>query len=92
MGYKIEKVVKLTAGTSAQTVEVHGLACLVQNLSDSATVYIKEPRDDGKAATTSNGWALGPGKQTEIPMVAMDLSIISDTASTDVRVLILEEV
>ncbi|MBQ7737996.1 MAG: hypothetical protein IJT62_09235 [Oscillospiraceae bacterium] len=89
---RIEKVVKLTAGTSAQTVEVHGLACLVQNNSDTATVYFKERRDDGKAATTSNGYALGPGKQTEIPMVAMDLSIISDTASTDVRVLILEEV
>ena len=89
---RIEKVVKLTAGTTAQTVAVHGLACLVQNNSDTATVYFKEKRDDGKAATTSNGYALGPGKQTEIPMVAMDLSIVSDTASTDVRVLILEEV
>ena len=90
MGYKIEKVVKLTAGTTAQTVEVHGLACMIQNLSDTATVYFKEKRDDGKAATASNGYAVGPGKETQIPLVAMDLSIVSDTASTDVRVLILD--
>jgi hypothetical protein len=89
--YKIEKVVKLSAGTSAQTVEVHGLACMIQNLSESATVYFKEKRDDGKAATSSNGYALGPGKETQIPLVAMDLSIVASDASTDVRVLILEE-
>ena len=89
---KIEKVVKLTAGTSAQTVEVRGMAFMLQNLSESATVYFKEKRDDGKNATASNGYAVGPGKETTIPMVAMDLSVISDTASTDVRVLILEEV
>lgn len=89
---KIEKVVKLTAGTSAQTVAVNGLAFLMENLSDSATVYFKEKRDDGKNASSSNGYAVGPGKSTDIPMVAMDLSVISDTASTDVRVLILEEV
>ena len=90
MGYKIEKVVKVTAGTTASTVEVHGLACLIQNLSESATVYFKERRDDGKAATTSNGYALGPGKETVIPMVALDLSIVASAASTDVRVLILD--
>ena len=90
--YKIEKVVTLTAGTTAKTVEVHGLACMIQNLSDSATVYFKEKRDDGKAATSSNGYALGPGKETQIPLVAMDLSIVASAASTDVRVLILEEV
>ena len=90
--WKMDNVQALTLGTTPQTVMIRGLACLVQNNSDTATVYFKERRDDGKAATTSNGYALGPGKQTEIPMVAMDLSIISDTASTDVRVLILEEV
>ncbi len=89
---KIEKVVKLTAGTSAQTVAVNGLAFLMENLSDSATVYFKEKRDDGKAASSSNGYALGPGKSTDIPMVAMDLSVVASAASTDVRVLILEEV
>ena len=89
---KIEKVVTMTAGTSAQTVAVNGLAFLMENLSESATVYFKEKRDDGKAVTASNGYALGPGKETTIPMVAMDLSVVASAASTDVRVLILEEV
>ena len=89
---KIEKVVKLTAGTSAQTVAVNGLAFMLQNLSESATVYFKEKRDDNKAATASNGYAVGPGKETQVPMVAMDLSVVASAASTDVRVLILEEV
>lgn len=88
---KIERVEKLTVGTSASTVAVHGLACLIQNLSESAIVYFKEKRWDGKAATSSNGYALGPGKETQIPLVAMDLSIVSSAASTDVRILILEE-
>ena len=90
--YRIEKVEKLTVGTTAQTVAVHGLACLVQNNSDTAAVYFKEKRQDGKAATASNGYKLAAGKETVVPLVAMDLSVISDTASTDVRVLILEEV
>lgn len=89
---KIEKVKALTVGTTAQTVAVNGLAFLMENLSDSATVYFKEKRDDGKNATSSNGYALGPGKSTDIPMVAMDLSVVASAASTDVRVLILEEV
>lgn len=89
--YKIEKIIKLSLGTSAQTVKVNGLACLIQNNSDSASVYFKEKRDDGKTVTTSNGYKLAAGKETVIPLVALELSIISDTASTDVRVMILEE-
>lgn len=89
---KIEKVVALTAGTTAQTVAVNGLAFVMENLSESATVYFKEKRDDGKNASSSNGYAVPPGKCTRIPMVAMDLSVVASAASTDVRVLILEEV
>lgn len=90
MNFKIEKVVKVTAGTTAQSVPVHGYACLIQNNSESATVYFKEKEADGKAATTSNGYALGPGKETQVPLVAMDLSIVASASSTDVRVLILD--
>ncbi|MBR4579396.1 MAG: hypothetical protein IKO22_07310 [Oscillospiraceae bacterium] len=90
MNYKIERVEKLTVGTSASTVKVRGLACLIQNNSDSATVYFKEKRDDGKAATASNGYAIAPGGQTTIPLVAMELSVAASAASTDVRVLILD--
>lgn len=87
---RIDKVVTLTAGTSASTVKVNGLACLIQNNSESATVYFKEKSEDGKAASSSNGFALGPGKTLEIPLVARELSVVSDAASTDVRVLILD--
>jgi len=87
---KIDRVETLTLGTSAQTVGVHGLACLIQNNSESATVYFKEAREDGKKATSSNGFALAAGKTTEIPLVAMDLSLVASAASTDVRVLILD--
>ena len=87
---RIEKVETLTVGTTASTVKVNGLACLIQNNSESATVYFKEKRDDGKAATSSNGFALGAGKTLEIPMVARELSVVSSAASTDVRVLILD--
>lgn len=87
---KIDRVVTLTAGTTASTVKVNGLACLLQNNSESATVYFKEKSEDGKAATASNGFALGAGKTTEIPMVARELSIVASAASTDVRILILD--
>ena len=89
---QIDKVVKLTAGTTAETVTLGGRPFMLQNLSTTTVVYFKEKRHDNAAATASNGYAVGPGKETTIPMVAMDLSVISDTASTDVRVLILEEV
>lgn len=87
---RIDKVVTLTLGTSAQTVKVNGLACLIQNLSDSATVYFKEKSEDGKAATSSNGFAIAAGKTLELPLVARELSVVSSAASTDVRVLILD--
>ena len=87
---KIEKVKTLTLGTSAETVSVGGLAFMLQNLSSEATVYLKEKRYDSVDASASNGWAVGPGKSTEEPLVALDLSVVSDTASTDVRILILD--
>ena len=90
--FKIEKIVKLTVGTTAQTVDVKGLACLIENNSDSAAVYFKERRADGKAATAANGFALGPGQMTPLPLTAMELSVIAGAAGTDVRMLILEEV
>ncbi len=80
----------VTAGTTAQSVQVHGLACLIQNNSESAKVYFKEKSEDGVAATASNGFAVGPGKTLEVPLVAREVSIVSDTASTAVRVLILD--
>lgn len=87
---KIDRVEAVTAGTTASTVKVNGLACLIQNNSESATVYFKEKSEDGKAATTSNGFALAGGKTLEIPLVARELSVVASAASTDVRVMILD--
>ena len=88
---KIESVTVLTVGTSAQTVDVRGLAFLIENNSDSATVYFKERRADGAAASASNGFALGPGSVLPVPLTAMELSLAASAAGTDVRLLILNE-
>jgi len=81
---KIDSVCVLTLGTSAQTVRVSGLACMVQNNSESASVYMKERRAD-------NGWRLAPGERTPVPFTALDLSLVASAAGTDVRVLLLDE-
>jgi hypothetical protein len=87
---KIVKTQKITLGTSAQSVKVNGLAFLLQNLSESATVYFKEKSEDGVNATASNGFAVPAGKMIPQPLVAMELSIVASAASTDVRVMILD--
>jgi len=83
---KIDSVCVLTLGTSAQTVRVSGLACMVQNNSESASVYMKERRADGEDVTADNGWRLAPGERTPL-----DLSLAASAAGTDVRVLLLDE-
>ena len=88
---KIDSVCTLTLGTSAQTVRVSGLACLVQNNSDSARVYMKERRADGEDVTAETGWRIAPGESTPIPFTALDLSLAASAAGTDVRVLLLDE-
>ena len=87
---KIENVVVLNLGTQAQTVCVQSLACLVQNNGQSA-VYFKEKRFDGVDAAADNGYRLGPGEATSVPLTALDLSLVSDSGTNDVRVLVLDE-
>lgn len=89
--WKMDNVQVLKLGTAPKTVMVRGLACLVQNNSETATVYIKERREDGVDVTAGNGWAIGPGGATSVPLVAMELSLAASTANTDVRVLVLDE-
>ena len=84
---KIDSVCVLTLGTSAQTVRVSGLACMVQNISESASVYMKERRADGEDVTADNA----PGERTPVPFTALDLSLVASAAGTDVRVLLLDE-
>ena len=87
---KIESVIALQAGTTAQSVMVNGLSCLIQNNSEGA-VYFKEKRADGVAATASNGYKLAAGAETPILMAAMELSIAAESDDSDVRVLIIDE-
>ena len=88
---KIERVIALTAGTTAATVDIRGMAFLMENNSDSASVYFKEKRDDGADAAADNGWRLPPATAMPFPLTAMDLSVIASAADTDVRLLILDE-
>lgn len=88
---KIDSIRVLTLGTSAETVRVSGLACLVQNNSESASVYLKECRGDDVPALPANGWRLGPGEHTAVPFTALDLSLVASAEGTDVRVLLLDE-
>lgn len=87
--FKLLRVEKLTAGTTATSVMVNGHAFLIANNSE-ASVYFKEKALDNTAATSSNGFLLPAGKTTDQPIVAEELSIVASAASTDVRVLILD--
>ena len=89
---KIEKVIALSVGTEECECAVHGMTCLVQNLSETANVYLKEKRGDGVGVTDANGWCIPAGKELPFPMAALDLSLIADDDDTDVRVLVLDEV
>ena len=88
--YRITEIRPLTLGTEAVCVPVRGLAFLAENNSSTASVYLREQRCDGVPADARNGWVLGPGERTMIPLVAMDLSLAASASGTDVRVLILD--
>lgn len=88
---KIDNILTLTAGVKAQTVRVNGLAFLLQNNSGTADVYFKEKREDGVDVTQANGWRLGAGVCTTVPLTARELSVIAGAEKTDVRVMIIDE-
>ena len=89
--YRLEEIRSIEAGTDAVTVKVNGLGCLVQNNSDSASVYLKEMREDGEEVTADNGWRLPAGGELRFPMTVRELSICASADETDVRILILDE-
>ena len=89
--YKLEKVLALTVGTTAETVNVGCKAFLIANNSAEASVYFKEKAVDNTAATTSNGFLVPAGKTTGEPMISESLSVVASAADTDVRVLILDQ-
>ena len=51
----------------------------------------KDLDDAISIAKTENGYRLGPGAETAVPLTAMELSVVADAADTDVRVLLLDE-
>lgn len=89
--FKLLRVEKLTAGTTATSVMVSGHAFLIANNSADASVYFKEKAADNVACTSSNGFLVPAGKTTDEPMIAEELSVVASAASTDVRVLILDQ-
>ena len=89
MIYKIEKVKKLSVGTAAVEEELCCQAFLIENNSDSATVYFRDKDADNIDCTVQNGYALTPGSRIDMPLCARQLSLVA-TAEADVRLLILE--
>lgn len=90
MMYKIEEVLTLTVGTTAVEQEIRYQGFLIENLSESATVYFRDKEADGADCTAGNGFALAPGARTEVVLTARTLSLIASAASTDVRLLIVD--
>lgn len=90
MSYQLDKILPVKVGTKAVRVEIHGLACLVQNNSPETTVYFKETREDDRDATAANGWALPAGAETSVPFAALELSLISTGEDTDVRIMVFD--
>ena len=90
MNYKIETVRALSVGTTAQDVNVNYRGFLMQNLSDTATVYFREKDADGKDCTAQNGFALPPGAVQERVYTAHTLSLVASAAGADVRILLVD--
>jgi hypothetical protein len=78
----------LTVGTDAQDVAVQTERCAIRNCHTTAKVYFRS-KDDGVAVTAATGMQLGPGETFPFLISCGTLSVISDTASTDVRLLFL---
>jgi len=89
MIYKIEKVKKLSVGTAAVEEELCCQAFLIENNSDTATVYFRDKDADNIDCSAENGYALAPGSRLDLPLCARQLSLTA-TAQADVRLLILE--
>jgi len=87
MPLKIEKVMALTVGTTAQDVAVGYRSFIIENLSVNA-VYFKEK--EGTACTTSNGFCV-PAETALLGVLTADtLSVVADDDSSDVRILFID--
>jgi len=89
MIYKIEKVKKLSVGTTAVEEELCCQAFLLENNSETATLYFRDKDADNIDCTADNGYALAPGSRLDMPLCARQPSLVA-TCEADVRLLILE--
>lgn len=85
--YRMGGVDVISAGTAAKSVEVGYRTFLLSNLSEAATVYVKE--HNGVDCTADNGFGVPAGEMMPIPMTAETLSIAA-SGEADVRILYLE--
>ena len=90
MIYPIESAEKVSATTTAKTVETGFRAFLIKNASTGATVYFRDCYADGAAVTDANGYALSPGESVPVPLRAGRLSVKA-TDAADVHLLYLGE-
>ncbi len=79
---------KLTVGTDAQDVAVQMERCAIRNCHATAKICFRS-KDDGVAVTANTGMQVGPGETFPFPVSCGTMSVISDTAGTDVRLLFL---
>ena len=86
---KIEQVKKLNVGTAAVEEELSCQTFLIENNSETATVYFRDKDADSVDCTVENGYALAPRSRLDLPLCARVLSLVA-TGEADVRLLILE--
>lgn len=90
MNYKIETVRALSVWHRGAGCKCVLPGFLMQNLSDTATVYFREKDADGKDCTAQNGFALPPGAVQERVYTAHTLSLVASAAGADVRILLVD--
>ncbi len=89
MIYKIEEILTISVGTTAQEQEIRYQGFLIQNNSAGATVYFRDKEADGEDCTAENGFILGPGERIDTVLTARTLSLLADD-DADVRLMIVD--
>lgn len=80
MALIINSVKKISASSSAQTVNTACNTFLITNASTSATVYIRE-NSDSIAVTDANGFPVLPGQTLPVALSASSVSVKSSAAA-----------
>ena len=84
----IQSIEPVSVSEEATVVGVNCAAFMIQNLSESAIVYMKESAYDGAMATENNGFAIFPGETLDKVLRARQLSLWAAT-NAEVRIMFL---